>query len=97
MKRVILDTEEMYCAIDFSTGFPIVHLKLHNGITPTLYKFIKQTLLEDMLITLGTLGYDTLFSILPEDDKKAIKFNKAMGFEEERVVDGMMFLAQDTA
>lgn len=97
MKRVILDTEEVYCIIDFSIGFPVVHLELPKGITPRLYKFIKQVLLEDMLITLGSLGYDVLFSIIEADDRKAIKFNKAMGFEEEQVIDGIMILAQDTA
>ena len=97
MKRVILDTDTMYAAIDFTIGYPVFHLTLHKGITPSLYKYIKEVLIEDALITLGSLGYDTVFSILHEDDKKTIKFNKAMGFEEERIVDGYMWLAQDTA
>ena len=95
MKRVILDNDTMHYAIDFSIGFPVLHLTLHKGITPRLYKYIKNVLLEDTMVTLGSFGFDTVFSILPEGDEKVIKFNKAMGFEYERTVDGNVWLAQD--
>lgn len=95
MRKVILDNDVMYAAIDFTIGFPVFHLDLHQGITPSLYKYVKNVLMEDAMITLGTLGFDMVFSILPEDDEKAIKFNKSMGFEYERTVDGNVWLAQD--
>ncbi len=97
MRKVILDTDEVYAAIDFSLGHPVFHCDLPNGITPTLYKYVKEVLIEDAMITLGSLGFDTVFSILPEENKKALKFNKAMGFEVELVEDGVVWLAQDVA
>jgi len=97
MRKVILDNESMYAAIDFSIGYPVFHFDLHKPITPSLYKYIKNELIPDALVTLGSLGYDIVFSVLPEGEKKVIKFNKAMGFEEEATVDGYVWLAQDVA
>lgn len=91
----IINQEFLQAKIDFSTGFPVLHLHLPYGCPLSLYKYIKNNLLENTLVFLGALGYDMVFSIIPEGDDKLLKFQKKMGFEEELREDGYVYLAQD--
>ena len=88
MRRVILDTDDISASLTFETGFPMLHMEVHGKMTISMYKYIKNIFMEDLLVTLGVLGYDTLFAVLEESDEVGIKSAKVVGFEEERTVDG---------
>jgi len=75
----------------------MLHMELPMGITPSLYKYIKNVFIEDLLITLGSLGYETIFAVLEEENKTGIKSAKLIGFEEEKTVDGFTWLVQEIA
>jgi hypothetical protein len=91
----LLDTKQVVASLTFEQGFPSLHLTLPNGLTPSLYKYLKKEFLEDLLITLGMFGFETLFAVLRTKDKVGIKSAKALGFEEELVKHGLMILAMD--
>ena len=96
MRRDIVDTHQIKFTIDFSMVYPVLHLEIKEDCPLSLYKYLKNVLLEDTLITLGTLGFHVVFSIIPEGDEKLLKFQQNMGFEVESVENGMIILAQDT-
>ncbi len=96
MERVILNSDGIYAALDFSLGHPVAKFTMDTKLTPTLLRYIRDELVEDCLVTLGVLGFPVLLTAVKEGDKKALKFNKMIGFEEETTEDGLTWLAQDT-
>ena len=97
MQKEIVNNDAITAKIDFSMIHPVFHLDIKKDNCPlSLYKYIKYVLLEDALVTLGSLGFRTVFSIIPKGDNKLLKFQEKMGFEVETIKNGYIILAQDT-
>ena len=93
--KLIIDNDTMRLALDFYLGVPNVHFEFKIKPTHNLIKFVRDEMLEELLIILGTHGYEVLFAVIPQRDEKLKRFCKLMHFEEEVTTNGYTFLAQD--
>lgn len=96
MIKTLVDNDTYTLRVDFADYCPLIHLDVHQeNYTPTLHKYFRDVLLEDLLITLGSFGYEMVATLLPIEDKKALKFNKLMGFEVEHQDEEYVLLCKD--
>ena len=94
MGRTLMDNDEMHLTVDFSTGHPVVGLVLRIPLTHNFLKYLRE-MQEDLLITLGVLGFETVLTAVTEGEESVIRLNKLLGYEEELTADGLTWLAQD--
>lgn len=96
MLRDLIDCDEFTLQVDFAHPQPLVHFQVHaDKYTPSLHKYVRDVLLEDLLITLGSLGYNRVFAIIPASDKKLIKFCESMRFQQGFLNGEELVMVQD--
>lgn len=93
--NLILNNSDMKLAVDFYTGYPNVHFELYCKPTHNLIKYIRDVMLEELLVILGVNGHEMLLAVIPSHDKKLKRFCNLMNFEEESTTRGFTLLAQD--
>lgn len=77
----VLDNEFAFAALEIvSPEEPCLHFEIKVPYTKALHKWAKGAF-EELLVILGVQGYENIFSVLPSEDEKAIKFNKMMGMK----------------
>lgn len=94
MFETLIDNEVLRLRVQYLAGVPYVHCDVYQW-NKTLYKAFKQVW-KRFLHKMDGVGHPCVFSLVPEADVKALKFNKMFGFKEVETTQGVILLMCDT-
>jgi len=79
MRQIVLDLAEVQLEIEWYVGQPFFHVQV-NEWSPGYYKWYKH-LFKDILSELKDEGVPKAFVLIPNNDKKLLKFEQMFGFD----------------
>lgn len=94
MYEVFWDDEDGYLKIQWHEGKPYAHAEIFNWSKASYYKALE--IWEATKQELAEQGVSEIFVIIPEEDKKLIKFEKMFGFQPITTHNGAMYMVCST-
>lgn len=82
-------------SVDTSTGFPLITMNLKCKLTHTIFKYIRDVLMEDYLVTLATAGYSTAYIELVDRSPMNVKFCEMLFFEKGQDLGDRLWMKQE--
>lgn len=91
----VISNEILELGVTEGVDFIHIDFELKSPLTCSLYRYIRDTLLEELAIVCGVCGIQEMTVSIPLEDEKSIRFANSLDFEMYLIKDGVMHLKQE--
>jgi len=93
--RIVLFNEPGFCNLEYEVGYGVPWL--HTTIQEWNFELFREYkgIFKSSIRILRTKGFKEVFTAIPANDNKLLRFTKLFGFKEHRVLQDIIILSQE--